>query len=62
VVRAAVSRDGLAVERRDEVSLAQADEAETALADGRDVQPVAGTFVTVHVATWVIGWERLIPR
>jgi hypothetical protein len=62
MVRAAVLRDGLAAKRRDKVVLAQADEAEAALADGRDVEPIAGTFVTVHLATWVIGWERLIPR
>jgi hypothetical protein len=50
------------VERGDQVVLAEADEAETALADRSGDELVAGTFVAVHLDTFVIGWERLITR
>jgi hypothetical protein len=62
MVLASVLRERFAVERRDQVVLAEADEAETALADRSGDELVAGTFVAVHLDTFVIGWERLITR
>ncbi len=62
VVLAPVLRDRVAVERGDQVVLAQADEAEAAMADGGRRKALAGAFVADHLDTFVIGWERLITR